>query len=152
MNKIKIKLNQKRYEKPLEEFVSKILKRFNDELVSIILFGSVARSVATEYSDVDLLIITERENREEFDTEVLSCLLKYGVRIFPITCSKDELEFSVAHGNPLFYGFLTGYKTIYDKEKFFVDSLGKVVEKIKKEKPIFISGGEKWELAKIIKI
>lgn len=152
MNKIKIKLNQKRYEKPLEEFVSKILKRFNDEVVSIILFGSVARSAATEYSDIDLLIITERENREEFDTEVLSCLLKYGVRIFPITCSKEEIEFSVAHGNPLFYGILTGYKLIYDKEEFFVENFRKVAERVKKEKPIFISGGEKWELAKMIKI
>ena len=151
MKKIEIKLPQKKYEKPLEEFVYKILERFKDELVSVVLFGSVAKGVAREYSDIDLLIITEHKREEEFDKEVLSCLLKYGVRIFPIVCSKDEVEFSVIHGNPLFYGILTGYKTIYDKDRFFAENLEKVVEKIKKEKPIFISGGEKWELAKIIK-
>ena len=45
--------------KILDEFLQKCKQKFGDNLISIILFGSYARGTATEYSDVDLLIIAK---------------------------------------------------------------------------------------------
>ena len=41
---------QKKYRRPVEEFVKKALERYKDKIDSIILFGSVARGEAREDS------------------------------------------------------------------------------------------------------
>ena len=46
---------QKRYQKPVEEFVKRVLEQYKDKIASIILFGSVARGEAKGDSDVDIL-------------------------------------------------------------------------------------------------
>jgi hypothetical protein len=43
------------------EFLSAIVRRWPDELVGLILFGSAARGDATEDSDVDLLLVMKPE-------------------------------------------------------------------------------------------
>ena len=54
---------RKNFEKALSEFLQFCKKKFRDELVSIVLFGSYARGTAKEHSDVDLLVIVERAPR-----------------------------------------------------------------------------------------
>lgn len=49
------------------EFVKGILKIMDNRLVSIILYGSVARGTNTEESDVDIALIMH--GRLDFDTE-----------------------------------------------------------------------------------
>jgi len=45
------------YKQILNKFRRKLLMRFKDELISLVLFGSVARGTAREESDIDILII-----------------------------------------------------------------------------------------------
>ena len=41
----------------LNKFKRKLLIRFKDDLISLVLFGSVARGTARKESDIDVLII-----------------------------------------------------------------------------------------------
>jgi len=53
---------QKRYQEAVDEFMKRVLEKYRDRIESIILFGSVARGVAKEESDVDILIVTKAED------------------------------------------------------------------------------------------
>ena len=51
-----------RRRKAVEEFVRRALDRYGDRIESIILFGSVARGEAGEESDIDILVVTKKED------------------------------------------------------------------------------------------
>lgn len=53
---------QEKYQKAVDEFLSRVEKDHRNEIESIILFGSVARGEAREDSDIDILVITKDEN------------------------------------------------------------------------------------------
>ena len=53
---------QKRYRKPIEEFVRRALERYRGRIEDIVLFGSVARGEGKEYSDVDILVVIKKED------------------------------------------------------------------------------------------
>ena len=69
---------QEKYQRAVEGFVKKAIKRYKDKIESIILFGSVARGDAKEDSDVDILVIiketfmTHRDTREHENNNVFS--------------------------------------------------------------------------------
>lgn len=54
-----ISFMQKKYNELIEEYCSVIKNCFNDRLISICLFGSVAREEAKPDSDIDILIVAE---------------------------------------------------------------------------------------------
>jgi len=54
--------NQKRDQKAVDEFVRRALERYEDKIEDIVLFGSVARGEAGEESDIDILIVTKKED------------------------------------------------------------------------------------------
>jgi predicted nucleotidyltransferase len=45
------------YKQLLNKFKQKLLTRFKDDIISLVLFGSVARGTARKESDIDVLII-----------------------------------------------------------------------------------------------
>jgi predicted nucleotidyltransferase len=50
-----------------------VVRRFKSkDIQAIYLFGSFASGIPTPKSDVDLLIVTEKTNREDLQTELLS--------------------------------------------------------------------------------
>ena len=55
---------QKKYRKPVEEFVKKALEQYKGKIDSIILFGSVARGEAGEDSDIDIVVIWKGNEAE----------------------------------------------------------------------------------------
>jgi len=56
--------NQEKYQEAVNEFVRRALRRYEDKIDSIILFGSVARGEATEDSDIDILVIWKGDEAE----------------------------------------------------------------------------------------
>jgi predicted nucleotidyltransferase len=50
---------QKEYVSLIEEYCSEINNHFSDRLISICIFGSVARGEAKSESDIDILIVAE---------------------------------------------------------------------------------------------
>ncbi len=52
-------LKQRVYEPLLEEVLAKLFERFGEDLVSVVLYGSVARGVARPTSDMDLFVVIQ---------------------------------------------------------------------------------------------
>jgi len=97
--------------------VTKDLERF-DEILSLIVFGSVAQGKADYRSDVDLLIVVERwdENLErEIHKNVSTSALKMCVPIEAIVISTAGLKNLLQHELQFLFGLLQGYITLYDR-------------------------------------
>lgn len=78
----------------LERFKSLLLKIFS--VHKIVLFGSRARGDATPYSDMDVVVITEKSLDEKAIDYVSDCAweagFESGIVIVPIVFSKEEWE------------------------------------------------------------
>ncbi|EHP88513.1 nucleotidyltransferase domain-containing protein [Methanotorris formicicus] len=147
-------MNEKMLNKILNESLQKCKEKFDDDLISIILFGSYARGTATKYSDVDLLVIANNLPKRRIDRYKiikdidLEILKKYHITISPILIKPEEL--STKSINPLIYGILTGYKVIYDKNNFWKNYIEKIKPIIKKEGAIYVERDKEWNIAELI--
>ena len=75
--------------------MKRVLEKYRDRIESIILFGSVARSVAKEESDVDILIVTKDEDfrlRRALIGIAFDILLETEKNISVKALSKEEFE------------------------------------------------------------
>jgi predicted nucleotidyltransferase len=139
----------------LEEFKDKCREKFCLDLVSIVLFGSYARGTATKYSDIDLLVVVKnlprdwRRRDKVLDDFERYFLKKSHKRIFPILTTPEAIINSVKRGNPLFYGIMTGYTILFDRNDFFKSEMEEVKAMVRVEKPIFYDKEGKWNLAEI---
>jgi len=55
----------------------------------------------------------------------------------------------VKRGNPLFYGILTGYAILFNRDDFFKKEMDEVKAMVRVERPIFYDKEGKWNLAEI---
>lgn len=80
--------------KVLETFRALLLKRVS--LYRMILFGSRARGDASQYSDMDVVVIVEKPLDEQDLDYISDCAweagFEYGIVVVPIVFSKDEWE------------------------------------------------------------
>jgi predicted nucleotidyltransferase len=86
---------QKRCQEAVDEFMKRVLEKYRDRIESIILFGSVARGVAKEDSDIDILIVTKEEDfrlRHALIGIAFDILLETEENISVKALSKDEFE------------------------------------------------------------
>ena len=77
----------------MKEYTQLLHKDFKTDLERIILFGSHVRGRATKESDLDLLIIIKRENkdlRNQIIDLAYELILKYGVDIAPAIFNSKE--------------------------------------------------------------
>lgn len=142
------------YSLVMSEFVETCKRKFENKLVAIVLFGSVARKEAIQYSDIDMLIIVKGLPKRMLDREallageILDIIRRYHVRISPILLQPRDL--SVRTINPLLYGILTGYEILYDATGFWNDFLARLKPRILEKKPIYTEGLKRWNLAEMI--
>jgi predicted nucleotidyltransferase len=88
-----------------EAFAKDVRKLLKDNLVEIVLFGSVARGEWSEESDIDLLIVVKNnpwETQKKLADLVVDYLLRYGIYISPKVISIEDFEF-MKRINPAFY-------------------------------------------------
>lgn len=136
------------------EFVERLKDTFGERLVSVILFGSVARGTASEYSDVDLLVIAEGlpesriERQKILSAAILEAIDRYYIRVCPVLLEPSDV--STAPINPLIYGVLTGYTVIYDPKKFWADLLKSIRPAILKTRPEYIEDKRKWKVETLV--
>lgn len=86
---------EEKYRRAVNEFVMRALERDKDKIKGIILFGSVARGEAKEDSDIDVLMITKKEDfrlRRALAGIAFDILLETGENISVKTLSKDDFE------------------------------------------------------------
>ena len=76
-----------------DELVKGLLNLFHENLLMIILYGSVARNEATSESDIDIAIITKNDMNEEIRNKFICWSAEMDIRydkIFSIIDIKEE--------------------------------------------------------------
>ena len=109
---------------------SKILRRcLGEDLVSVVLYGSVARKEASTTSDIDLLIIVKGLPRGQFARK--ECLIDADEKITPAlqSLSKEGIDASfsrilktpeeASHIIPLYLDLVEDAILLLDRERFF---------------------------------
>lgn len=150
------------YKKIFYKYLNKIKiltkKFYKDSLISLVVFGSVAKDSFSPLSDIDLLIVLEsrKKSYEEYETfyeNVVHKLEKKGyyIEINPIFKSFDNLSVELP------YLWNTDFIILYDKSSFFNNFLVELNNY--KEKNIIIKenynefiGGKWWVKMNFIKI
>lgn len=120
--------------------VSAVRAFYGDRLISVVLYGSVARGTMRHDSDVDLLIVANalpdgRLNRvREFEAveESLkgdfSRAARRGVRTVLSPVFKTAHEVQV--GSPLFLDMVEDARVLYDRNEFFAQELTRLRKKL----------------------
>ncbi len=115
----------------LDELKEKALSLYGERLVSLVVFGSVAKGLATPESDLDLLIILEDKPKGSYSTFMeyyenieseLKTLKELRLSISPIFLRKTSLKVEL----PWLWDNV--FLILYDKDNFFKNFLNKLKE------------------------
>lgn len=138
-----------------------IMHAYNDNLISLAVFGSYAEGSPRLNSDLDLFIILERvksrsfefnffyENIEQpLETDLMRLFkeCKIDMNLSPFIVSKEQAMFF----NPLYHDMCEGCEIVYDKGNYF-ESILKKVSNIKKNhhfKKTPVANTFKWDMTK----
>lgn len=101
----------KDYKENLTIFKQLLLERFEDNLISLILFGSVARGTAGKESDIDLLIIL----KDAPDV--------YYERLEPVIDIELKLRESASDAAPIFSCMILSEKEAMENRNIFLDMI-----------------------------
>lgn len=124
------------FDRLVQRIVPAAHKTYSDRLVSVVLYGSVARGTMRHDSDVDVLVIARdlprgRLNRmREFEAvedavaDELHRLAARGIHtsLSPLLKTPEE----VMRGSPLFLDMVEDARVLYDREGFFAAHLARV--------------------------
>jgi hypothetical protein len=162
------KIGSRFYKGILEDFIDLLKVEFRDDLVSLVLFGSIARGEGSILSDIDLLLILEKchPNYHRSLDQVLDVVdrlkdLKVFGRIreklgqepffsFLILSRKEAEE-----NRYVFLDMINDAKILYDKNDFFIGRLKQLRKRIKElgsQKVTLEDGSWYWDLKPDLKI
>ncbi len=85
-----------------KEFADDLKQRFGDNIISIILFGSVAKGKETKESDIDLLIISKERIFKDLK-EPIAKILKQDIVPEVINLSVSEFDLMKQRGSPFYF-------------------------------------------------
>jgi predicted nucleotidyltransferase len=142
------------HKKIIEALKHECLSFYGDRLVSIVVFGSVARGTATVNSDVDVLIVADplpdgrmRRVAEFLCVEkklktVLDTLKSQGVNTYvsPIFKTPDELS----GGTPLMLDMTMESLLLYDENCFFEKKIEDMRDRLKRLGAKRVTRGDQW--------
>jgi predicted nucleotidyltransferase/predicted transcriptional regulator len=100
------KIDAQPFREAAEKFSEEISERYQSQIDSIILFGSVAQGLPVSGSDIDLIILVKhKEHKEEINDEAWSLRDKYldkeGIPINIITQTTEEFKRDLRNEQPL---------------------------------------------------
>lgn len=145
-------------EEPYRSLVKKLLNAllltFGERLVSLVVYGSVARGKAKRSSDLDLLIVVKDLPKSKFErgrffdsvedllAEDLEKLLKqgYSVAFSPIIKTPEE----AVRISPIYLDMVEDAVIVYDKDDFFKSILVRLSKKLEELGAERIWVGDKW--------
>ncbi len=154
---------------PYKGIIKEIFKRaknfYKDNLLSFVIFGSVAKDKTNPFSDIDILIISKNlpkgrakrifdfiENIEKPLKEKIKKLRKKGyfIEISPLIKKPEEVEY----GGFIYLDMIEDSIILFDKNNFFKKYLQKLSEKLKKygAKKIYKKGGYYWVIKEDVDI
>lgn len=150
---------KERFEELKVRFLSEIKSFYGDRLISVVIFGSVARETQNFDSDLDVLVIAkglpngrmkrirEFESVEEKIDPFLESLRKgdgINTYISAIIKSPEEAE----KGSPLFLDMVEDAKILFDRDRFFHKRLERLRNRLKElgSKRIWKGNAWYWDL------
>lgn len=106
-----------------DKLISELKDIFHNELCSVILYGSYAKELEQTYSDIDVLIILDREfadwtERRDVEIELRKRLYRTVGQVSPKTGSTDELIMALNTLNPLILNILNHGVALHDDGTF----------------------------------
>jgi len=151
---------QKEYQIIVEDFTKLLKDRFKDDIVSVVLFGSVARGTSKKESDIDICIVIKilpksRFQRNRMLSPLLSALkemasykelrkMGYLPEITPILYTPEEVQDT----KPIFLDMVEDGEILLD-DGTFKDKLEDIKRKMKElnsRKALLKDGTWYWEL------
>jgi len=142
---------QKEYIKLIEEYCSAIKNHFRDRLISICLFGSVARGEAKPDSDIDILVIVESVSKDIGirikETNYIHQELKKSEAYLTLRRSKvsgliSDIFFTpeeIKKHPPILLDIIEDGVILYDKNLFLSNELGIMNERLKEYKALKVN-------------
>ncbi|AEE94812.1 DNA polymerase beta domain protein region [Acidianus hospitalis W1] len=142
------------YASLLNKMVSIMKEEFKDSLISVVLYGSVARGDNRKDSDVDLIVVIKDLPKDSmlkrirlFETKVEDKLnleeywkKGYYITLSPVLKTPEEaVRFS-----PLYLDLVYDGIILYDKDNFFLNILEKLKEKLKELGAERVRQGKMW--------
>lgn len=121
----------------LKDVVERIKQKFGENVLSIVLFGSVARGDFTENSDIDLLVIARNlpdnwRDRDEIVLELAEIGFEYGRPVHITLADEHEMEASIEHGAPLAFGLHDTNRIAFGRDGFFEKLMEKFNDNMKR--------------------
>ncbi len=122
------------YYSALKKIGESLPKCFGENLLSLVVFGSVAKETFSPESDIDLLVILEdfKSKREEY-VRLFECLEELK-KVNPIILNKEQLRES------LWFLWDCKFIILYDKEGFF-DSFVERLKEFLRKNVVKVEGG-----------
>ena len=154
------KIPQKEYRQLMEFILARLIENFQEKLVSIVLFGSIARGEGKSESDLDLLVVIkdlpERySDRLRLFNEAVKGIEKLRLKLWeekglyplidPIILTPEDASTS----HPFYLDMVDGCVLIFDRGKFMEKKLEKLRKRLKEleaRKVLLADGKWYWEL------
>jgi len=93
---LKIKGLSKAETQAVQEVKNRLVRKYKDRLLLLMLYGSKARGDSHKYSDIDLLAVVDEDSwgmREKFFEETFEVMEKYDLRSLISTIVFDQKEY-----------------------------------------------------------
>lgn len=138
-----LKRNHKKY---IEVLKKRIISYYGKRLISIVIYGSLARGTATPESDIDMILIVKGLHKrkmkriEEFIKNIEDKLGDMPFYISPIFKTPEE----ASHGSPLFIDMVYDSIILYDKDDFFKQILERLRQRLEGHGSIRVFKGSRW--------
>src|SRR6266852_4369521 len=138
-------------DRDLQCFLRLLLSRWEEQLVSVVLFGSWARGSARAESDIDLLVISKHFTRSRLDRhrdmfEAVKAVTKdFALKVSVIPLTPEEAR----ETKPFYLGMLTAHAVLYDRDEFFAAILQRLQRRLAElgsERRVDKDGYEYWVL------
>jgi len=120
----------------------------NEQVISVILFGSVAKEQATVESDIDLLVVTEVDMNDQLNNIVYDLMFKYDVPVEAIFLTYEDLIINLQTKTAFSFGLLEQYQVLYDSGG--VEKLLSIKKREIRENWIFDEEAQAWIQKKLI--
>ncbi|MDO9097163.1 MAG: nucleotidyltransferase domain-containing protein, partial [Candidatus Methanoperedens sp.] len=137
--------------KLISELTSVLKQKFNQDLLAIVLFGSIVKGSFTTTSDIDVLVVCETlikdwRARDKMTLELTEDIeLKYATSIHMALVSNAEISHAIDSVSPLMLEIYEANEIIYEKDNFFTQLLNSFGKNLKSLHAIKIEKGV-WKI------
>lgn len=146
-------VNIEKIESILNHVLRESNRRWGQDLVSVIVFGSFARGDAYEHSDIDLLIIVKNlpkgwRERGTYELSLERLGLTWNTPLQVILVEPEEIRLAIDNVMPLLLEIRESYRYLFDRDMFFQKEM-KRFKKVMIRRGVRRLAEHKWEVPEI---